>query len=407
MSFEKRGKKNEKEDITMSRRKFLGGALALGAVAVMREQANESPPLEKESKSDALAPKHTPTHEQLPGPREYHMGKLQGRKFGPALEVLTGVRGDVREKEYIDFPSLLKKMWSEKLRQMSEIGGDAIPVAEFQDQILASYEAKHTTQTLSDFEQRIQEALNDVRIPRIEMIRKIPAFAHLTDTQLLLVKRLESLVTARSLLTYSITEIMPTSGSDSEVGVELYDFLLQNAGSEFFECIPALHDKYLSFGPYQFTRFAIGDENHIHNGASVMNHDIWKDTQLPKYVGEMHGNQHHKAAYLLALYNIAHLVKNLGATPSKKLLDHFDSMPPETVLEYIATAHHLPTNAILAFKEYAHALTTPQKDRVHGHTAPISFAHFCRVSGIGDYYDKTKSNSEALKNSLGPEKRRS
>jgi len=388
----------------MSRRGFLGGALALGAVAVLHNRSHESPSFDEANKTETNHLRQVSTHEELRGPREYDMGDLTGCKFSAELSDYTGIDGDVPEKARIDFSDLLRKMWSKKLAQMNKVGGDAIPIVEFRDQILASYNPESVTKSnLHDYEHTIQLAIDQVHIPRVELIRMVPAFAHLTDTQLSLLKRLESLINARALLTYSVTEIMPTEGADSAIGVELYDFLLQNAGSELFGCIPALHDKYLSFGPYQFTRYAIGDEKQVHNGASVMNHYIWKDKKLPKYVGEMQGNDHHKAAYLLALYNIAHLVKELGpATP--KALDHDGIISADMVLQYIATAHHKPNDAINAFTEYADAYTRPKQKHTSEHAVPVSFADFCKTNRIGDYCEKTKSNSVALKQFLGSEK---
>jgi len=382
-----------------SRRNFLKGALALGAVAVvgnkiLRERKNESLPLDAANKTETDHLKQVSTPEQVGGLREYDMGDLEGRTFGPEIRIMIGLE-KVPKHAHIDFKHQLDLMWSEKMSRIREMGGDAIPVVQFGEEIIGSYNPEHSTKmSLDNYERGIQEALDEVRIPNIELIRKIPTFTHCTDAQLLLIKSLESFIDARTLLTYSVTEIMPTGGDDSIVGVQLYDFLLRNAGTEYIAAIPAAHDGYLSFGPYQFTRYAIGDVAHVHNGASVMN-SILRKPQLPEYVGNMRGGDHHKAAYLLALYNIAHLVKNLGAGPSKKLLDNVDALPKETILQYVATAHHLPGNAITAFKQFALAQTMPKK--AHTDTASLTYAHFCKANGISGYCEKTKSNSDALK----------
>ena len=386
----------------MSRRNFLRDGIALaGAVALGRGLTRHE--IEKQKTLDDVDSSLTPlpTLEHAETPQEYIMGDLAGHKFAAELSSYTGIKGEVPERARISFAHQLEEMWSNKMQSISAIGGDAMPIVDFGQEMVTSYNPDHhTSMTLGVYEKNIQHALHEVRLSNFDLIRKIPSFAKCTDQQVQLIQHFESAIDARTLLTYALTEIMPTSGRDSIVGVQLFDFLLRNAGSEYIDRIPAGHDSFLSFGPYQFTRYAIGDVANQHNGASVMN-KILTTPQLPAYVGDMRGADHHKAAYLLALYNIAHLVEKLGHRQSEKLLHHFNDLPKDTVLEYVATAHHLPSASAHSFKKFTGMFLWKYGDKntkKHSHSiSNPTFASVCATSGIGQYCQKTKSNSEALK----------
>jgi CRISPR/Cas system CSM-associated protein Csm2 small subunit len=62
------------------------------------------------------------------------------------------------------------------------------------------------------------------------------------------------------LISLSLREILPNPKSDEEYlySLILFNIFLNVAGTQFIEGIPALHDNFVSFGPFQFTSLPVG-----------------------------------------------------------------------------------------------------------------------------------------------------
>jgi hypothetical protein len=408
----------------ISRRHLLKGALASAGAITAAELARRAL---RESIDHAIGtshpekPKEMPSaeavsfHDYQPNPRPYETGELAGRKFSDHLSDYTGIEGVVGKTAMIDFKGQLAQMMKDKLAYMQtgnqREADDPALVAATQEKLFSSYDVDTSTKTnLAGYERCIAEALKDVRGLDLKALLKLHSFEDFDDTQMALLKRFESSIDARSFLAFSVTEIMPTEGPQSKIGVEVYDFLLRNAGQEYIERIPAMHDKLLSYGPYQFTRNALEDSPDVKNGASQINRILPK-SQIPAHVAQLRGGDHHKAAYLFALYNIAHLVKRLGDDDekphrAKKLLEHFEELPADTVLEYISTAHHLPGNAMDAFEDFTDAFIESKEtyhgdhaEKAHKHDSSFvpSFSQYAAQHGVGEYCKKTTGNLNALR----------
>lgn len=121
-------------------------------------------------------------------------------------------------------------------------------------------------------------------------------------------KNLRENIDAKSLVAYSMAELFP--GSNWDLNRDFFSFLLEHAGEKFLYYLPAVNDDLTSFGPYQFTYYALADFWDTQNGASKLNKYFPDDQQLPWSVVQLRGKDHHKAAYLFALYNISKLVKS-------------------------------------------------------------------------------------------------
>ncbi len=427
-----------------SRRHFLKAALvsagALAAEEVTRRALRTS--IDKAIVADRIPPRpEAPAAREVSfleykaDPRPYETGELAGKKFSDLLSDYTGISGIVPKVVMIDFKYQLAQMWKKKIAHAEAHGVDTGPLMETAQRLFSSYEPAQATKVdLTGYMHAIDGALSEVRLHDLGAIRRLHAFKDLDDTQLAIATRLEASIDAQKLLAYSITELMPSYDRDSPTNIEVLKFLLENAGSEYIDRIPALNDSSLSFGPDQFTENALEHrvEKHlktvdgkpkeftkiVRNGASLMD-SILPTSQIPAHVAQLRGTDHHKAAYLFALYNIASLVKSIGPEKegrSLKLLKHFEELPPGTVLEYIATAHHLPRNAIDAFLGFTDAYIKwkeLQKDPAHlkhlkhqkdAHSLRKSdmqelepqFKAYCKTNGLGVYYDKTKSNMSAL-----------
>ena len=358
----------------ISRRNLLKGAGALIAVASVGGIAEEAIRRTKHSEAVPTAPTHVEPvsfTEYLSNPQAYayDMGELEGMHFGYPLDKFIGIEGRIPKIGPIDFRGNLAELLKEK--------NDLIGTREGRENLQVLFETYNPEtadrMSLAEYERRIGNALEEVRLRDMNQIKRLESFAHFDDTQIELLRRLEAKITPRILLTYALTEIIATKGPHCKAGVAAFGFLVEKAGANYVALLPALYDSLLSFGPYQFTENALLEyetigarkvdgkmvhEKIIHrNGASRINH-ILPQSQIPASVAELRGDEHHKAAYLFALYNLACLVNRLGShgsdTPAK-LLKYFDEMPPDTILEFIATAHHLPGKAINAFQDLSTA----------------------------------------------------
>lgn len=183
-------------------------------------------------------------------------------------------------------------------------------------------------------------------------------FGALNDRAVSIVKDIASRLTGEMLMAYSITELMP-SLTDGDENVDEYELLAKHAGTEFLSGAPALGDPYLSAGPFQFTSFAIYDANGEQRGASMINKLLPQEKKIPGSVSKLLTMEaQFKAAHLFAVHNIALLVKDILDDKDKdrareRLVTFIKNKDHEpALLQYIASAHHAPGNAIPAFKAW-------------------------------------------------------
>ena len=436
MSLDKPNDKSKQKQY-ITRRGLLTGMAAVagagiaGGIADIALTHHERESVKKEVPATAPERPHEKIYSFLtyePSPQLYDTGELAGMKSSELLAKYLGIEGVVPKQLSVDFKYLLAQMWKEKIERVKRSGKDTTPCLETAQALFDSFDQKQPDRIdLAGYEQQIGQALHEVRLRDLSPLKKIPAFDDLDDTQMELLKRFESAISAKMMGAYAMTEIIPVPGSH---GVALFEFFLDKVGMQYINAIPARYDSLLSFGPYQFTVNALDEhetvitkkkrgkavkqKHFVKNGASLIN-SLLPRSQIPAHVAELRGADHHKAAYLFALYNFTRLVEQLGSDDSDtpaKLLKYFDELPPDTILEFMATAHHLPGNAIDAFEEYAAAFTrfkeSPPETKHHGkpvhgiaqrhsHVHAPTFLEFCKVNGLGDYCEKTKSNMDALR----------
>ncbi len=231
----------------------------------------------------------------------------------------------------------------EKLRLKKMEKNNETPVARkyYEEKIKTIARNKFQSSSLNDLHNDVNKVINQVKTNiKRNIIKEI---YDLSENELTLLKFLTNKIDADWLLAYSLTELMDTY--DWEFNVKFMDCLLKNWGKKFVEHIPAIHDKYTSEWPYQFTQYAIYDKNwKDHRWASKANLALPKELQIKNSVIKLQGNDHHKAAFLFAINNIAELIKNLNNTQEKTLNKGIDSHTSD-LIEYIATSHHAPKYA--------------------------------------------------------------
>lgn len=126
----------------------------------------------------------------------------------------------------------------------------------------------------------------------------------------MLAKAFANRISEADLIALGITELMDKN--TPEFNNKVFTVLLEKVGKEYLLFSPALGDNLLSYGPYQLTRSAVDGKN----GGATMADDRFTGGKILKIrdITKFPLEDHHKAAYLLALTNVALLVK---AIPSE------------------------------------------------------------------------------------------
>ncbi len=308
--------------------------------------------------------------------RTYSTGNLEGRIFGDLYSEYTGIKGIVSKKATINFENELKEMWEKKLNKYpNKVAG------EFFNKEVKEYDIHNSEKmSLESYVSEAQESINEIN-KTIDW-NEVSKVKHLNKSELSLLKKAALSLNGKDLISYALTEIMPSSEGDLNENV--LDFLLKNAGREYVEMIPAMHDVMTSFGPYQFTSYAIYDILDTKEGASIINQALPESNKIPRSVSLLEGNDHHKAAYLFAINNIANLVNKLNYS-QKKTFENSGISKKLDLVSYIATAHHLPKHAQDSYKRYLNNKTK------------TAYSTSCGTA-LRLYANKTKANFKAVYN---------
>ncbi len=366
----------EEQGTELSRRGFLkiGAAAAAGLAA---EQAARWWYGKRHSKEvNEQIHNSADFSEYRPNLRSFQTGKLAGRKFSSLYSEYTGISGTVPAVAQIDFGSQLEKLWKKKERR----AGNSRVVAQTGRELREEYRETnhHLTESgayTGEIEATVAEVRNSLNWQALGVIKK------LSPDGLILLKKTAEKITGKDLLAYSLTEIMPSA--EGSLNVKVLDFLLQNAGKEYYESIPAVYDAKISFGPYQFTEFALYDTGQEKRGASIVNQALPKDKQIPGSVSLLRGSNHHKAAFLFMLDNVANLIRTLNPEEFKVFTEQLASNKND-VVAFAATAHHGPGWA----NKYAHKWL---KDKARHH-----YREYCSSHAYKLYAQKTEVNLAAL-----------
>lgn len=260
--------------------------------------------------------------------------QLAGRKFNPTglYAIWTGLENTVPARATVDFRKQLVLAWALKCRRntCTDVARQASNTIPFR------YPAKPTRMTMVEYLRFIDKEVGQAFVDtNWELVRQE---YRLTPEEGRILRQMMRFISARELVAYSLTELMP-SVNDGELNVEVLRFLLRYAGREYVELLPAVNDKYTSFGPYQFTHYALFDNGEETRGASRANQTLRRG-KIGGSVLKLKGPNHHRAAWLFALDNLAGIVKNsnkrelvaLGVLATK----------PAELVKVVACAHHAP-----------------------------------------------------------------
>ena len=288
----------------------------------------------------------TPPHGPFQVPK-YLQGKtINGDLYG----AYTGVHGVAGVSFNPDFFKQLAQLWDAKIEWMNQRKKKNPIVLEAKNMILKEYLslAKPTRITLDEYTREADNSINFVNQNLNWAV--VAQLKGLNESEIGLVKKISSTIIGKDLITYCLTEIMP-SGTDGLKNKLVLDMLLRSAGREYVEFIPAMYDDRTSMGPYQFTMHALYSKDGETNGVSKINLALPDNKRITDSVMSLRGNDHHKAAYMFAINNIAELVGKLNRLERENMWKHY-AEHEEDLVQFIATAHHLPSAAIKAAKRW-------------------------------------------------------
>lgn len=264
-------------------------------------------------------------------PVTVHTGELAGRSFDPdgLYAVWTGLPGTVPDQARIDFRVQLAKAWATKCARQV-----CTPVAlQAKEIVLARYPARPTRMDVPRYIDRI---IGQTRVD-IDWTRAVSIY-NLTSDETRLLQKLTRAIGGRELVAYSLTELMP-SPQDGALNVAVLDYLLRSAGREYVESLPAMNDGLTSYGPYQFTAYALYDTGNERRGASVANQTL-KQGRIGGSVIKLRGDGHYKAAWLFAFDSLARLVRHTDQK-DKRVIANLAKRPSE-LTKIVACAHNKP-----------------------------------------------------------------
>ncbi len=176
----------------------------------------------------------------------------------------------------------------------------------------------------------------------------------LSDEKCKLLQSIVGDLQGKDLIAYGMTELLPSD--DGELNVKYLDIVLRNAGAQFLYNVPALGDRYASLGLYQFTFFALREDDEKVEGVSVVNSFVKEGgDKLPGSVVALSGHQHHTAAFYFAVHNLASLISRLGKQEMKTLTEVHHKAQTEMVV-LIACAHHAPGHTFPTAGKWLRAL---------------------------------------------------
>lgn len=273
----------------------------------------------------------------LAAPKTVNLQSLQKYKFDDLYADLLGVSGQIPPFASIDFEDNLEEMWGKKLNRKRGVTKPARGAA---DGVLAYYAKNQTKMSLAQYINWINQdviglkktvdwvGLCGVRLrgDRCKLLRAIAEQTHGID-----------------LVAYGMTELFPSP--NGTLNVRLMEVLLQNAGRQYLETIPAMHDPLASLGLWQFTQYAVYNAKSEVRGASAVNLYVGKAYKIPGSVLALRNEHHHRAAFMFALSNMKDLIKKMSDKEVANLQRGYGKHLDELV-QFIATAHHQPAPAI-------------------------------------------------------------
>lgn len=266
------------------------------------------------------------------------LSSLPAKKLSDLYAKFLGIpNGPVPREASIDFEKNLAHLWAGKIERKDSSDSTQANV----DQVLAYYRANKNKMPLKEF---VRLADKEVSLVKANIDwAKLCRIERLNGERCQILLAISKGIVGKDIIAYGMTEIFPAA--DGALNVAFLDLLLRQAGAEYVDSLPAIHDGYLSFGFYQFTSFAVYDANDEKRGASIVNQAVRGSARIPGSVISLRNGDHHRAAYMFAVHNIATLLRLANAKEVKNL-GKLHAKHQDEIVQFIAISHHLPGPAI-------------------------------------------------------------
>lgn len=277
---------------------------------------------------------------------------LAGR---PLTRHYVGIDGVVPDSLHFDDHNpnrSLGDLWAEKIRR-----SDGRPaVVDARDNYAASYSyAARDTMGFEDYVYEASQSINTVRenlsSDRLREALRLESYdedlavdGQSLTSELETTQYITERIDGSDLVAYAMTEI--GESHDAGFNKDTFDFILSHYGRGYLERIPSLNDDLVSVGPYQFTPQVLQDSAGSKGAVAKMNQAVTDpDLRVPPSPTALSGNDHHRAAYLFAVSNVARLVRNTDHDHHKSLINAVDD-GREDIITYLAIAHNSPQDAL-------------------------------------------------------------
>ncbi len=294
------------------------------------------------------------------------LSSLPAKKLSDLYARFLGIPdGPVPRQANIDFEKNLAHLWAGKIERTDSSDSTQANV----ERVLAYYRANKNKMALKEFVRLADKEISLVKA-NIDWA-KLCRIERLNGERCQILRAISKGIVGKDIIAYGMTEIFPSP--DGALNVAFLDLLLRQAGAEYVDSLPAIHDGYLSFGFYQFTSFAIYDASDEKRGASIVNRAVTGSARIPGSVIALRNGDHHRAAFMFAVHNIATLLR-IANVKEVKNLGKFHAKHQDEIVQFIAIAHHLPGPAIKGArhwmgsgmkKELQVSLKSPLRDYAH------------------------------------------
>lgn len=306
----------------------------------------------------------------------YETGALSGRRAGDLYAAYLGYRGNrIPARITVDWRAQLDLLWARKAsrRNVSPV------VHQARATLVAEYGAHDPGRISIDAYQEIAGNQAEAVCAELDWDLVRRSF-RLSERAGRLLRRISCNMGGRVILAYAMAELLPST--DGGLNRDYLDFLLRHAGRRYVESLPALHDNLTSFGPLQFTQFAVFDNGRERRGASRVNVALPNRLRIPGSTLLLRGSEHLRAAYLFGISNLADVIRSLNGRQIA-VFERVGGPRGVDVAQFLATAHNKPAVARRALRAWLDA------------GARGSYRDFCpRVSRL--YATKTLNNYRAL-----------
>lgn len=307
----------------------IAGVLSLGAIILFPR--DEAIPVTKSNQVIQDVHQMMPLATIIEKKVSFSRGDVDGKDFKHLNSYYVGRTSVNIDWDNVDLADNVKYMWQRKLRSFKVTPATNKNV----DRIVARFKrSPHDTTSLPAFIDNTNRivAISNSSLDYDALCHKLKMSDRCGT-----VKALSGKIDGEMLIAYGMTELL--TGQDGDTNRRMLDMLLRRAGEYYLNSIPALGDKYLSMGFYQFTSFAIRHDKDGREGASVIAE--FSSERIPGSVVSLENDDQHRAAFYFAVYNIANMVRSLNNKQYNQLRSA--GMTREELTVFMAVSHHLPS----------------------------------------------------------------